>query len=326
MLTVTHALIISDNGKGRQLLNWVKKQFGAMHPTPVSEPTLSQNEERIGDLVIFRNYHIGSGAFGYVFRGKFGPTPCAIKVLNPLGMEFVASLPVGSNALQNSAQQKALDHFNKECKFLEQIKHKNIVQYMTTLLHPKSGFPVLVLELLDCTLRQYISNDISNDMLPDPVQLSLCYDIALALELLHEKDIVHRDLCGDNVLLKLKQPSGIPVAKVSDFGMSRIIDCDTLSEKLTILGHRKGYMPIEAYSSCYNSSLDIFMFGVVMTQIALKIPNVKTKLERKQFIDKISATHPLKNIILNCTKENADERLHANQICKELKKYLPKHS
>ncbi len=81
----------------------------------------------------------------------------------------------------------------------------------------------------------------------------------------HSKQIIHRDLCGDNVLLKLTQP--VPIAKISDFGMSRLYDPSKLSHTLTAVGHRMGYLPLEAIrldKENYDNSVDVFSLGAIM--------------------------------------------------------------
>ena len=51
-----------------------------------------------------------------------------------------------------------------------------------------------------------------------PKIVNICYQIALGMEYLASRGVVHRDLAARNVLL-LSQD----VAKVSDFGMSRVL-------------------------------------------------------------------------------------------------------
>ena len=265
------------------------------------------------NLLIYKKKSIGSGAFGCVFKGKFQQQDCAVKVLNPLGMEITSSLPAASSTVQT----ESLERFKRECEFLESLEHKNIVRHFATLTHPESSLPVLVLELLNCNLGQYISEC----SLPNSTQFSFCGDVASAMEFLHQKNIVHRDLCGDNVLIKLAQHHSTPVAKVTDFGMSRIIDCKSMSNTLTAMGHRGGYLPPEASlisSTRYDSSLDVFMYGVVMTQIVTSTPHVKDVEERIKLIAQIDDTHPLKNIILQCIDKERHKRPCMTDICRQI--------
>ena len=225
----------------------------------------------IGDLTIFSRKNLGNGYFGAVFEGQWCQKPCAVKVLNPLGQEFLTGLPITQ---QNNVQEEALLKFKQECDFMKSYEHPNIVTYYSTVFYPGCNLPVLVMELMQTSLRKYINK---GAVMSTRTQVSLSCDIASALEFLHDRGLVHRDLCGDNILLNYYDQD-IPVAKVSDFGISRVVvKPEQLSHSLTALGHRPGYLPPEASSvdpTDYDSSLDIFMFGVVMTQIASNVPTV----------------------------------------------------
>ena len=261
----------------------------------------------VEDLTIMRDKIIGNGSFGSVFKGKWKGKPCAAKVLNALGQQLVTSLPVATG----EGQSEALIRFKKECEFMKQLKHPNVVEHYATLLYPNCKLPILVMELMEFSLRNYMR---CNQHISMKIQISLGRDVAAALEFLHEKDIVHRDLCPDNILLNHG-----PVAKVSDFGMSRIITKygHSLTHSLTALG-RRGFMPPES-SSDYDSSVDIFMFGVVMTMIVSNISNVENKEQRTSLLQRISDRHPLKSVIKSCLNNKKEERPNASEVHELLK-------
>ncbi len=96
------------------------------------------------------------------------------------------------------------------------------------------------------------------------------------------RSLIHRDLCGINVLLKRSQP--FPVAKISDFGMSKLLDPSKFN---TTISHRLGYLPPEARhkdGEDYDETLDVFSLGVIMMQIACRLENVKSVRERLSYI------------------------------------------
>lgn len=272
----------------------------------------SRNIQKIGDLRIKKNKKLGSGAFGVVFKGVYKFRPCAVKVLHQLATEIQTDLPATGDG-----QEETKKAFKIECAFLKSFDHPNVVQHLSTTKHPSSGQAILVTELMDYSLRSYLSNETPTAQ----VETSICKDIASALAYIHGRSIVHRDLCGDNVLLNRVGP----VAKISDFGMSRIIDCSAMSSTLTALGHRMGYLPPEApliESSRYDSSLDVFSFGVIMTQIVHTLETVKSPKDRNYYVAQIDHSHRLKPWILRCLNKSKDKRPLASDLEDELKRII----
>lgn len=250
---------------------------------------------------------IGNGSFGSVFEGKWKGKQCAAKVLNCLGQEIVTRLP----ATKGEVQGDAVSRFKRESDFMKDLEHPNIVLYYDTELYPKCHWPVLIMELMDVSLRKYIDQ---NPDLSIDIQMSISCDVAAALEFLHKKNIVHRDLCVDNILLDCHGQTGYPIAKVSDFGLSRMLsDCSSLSHSLTAVG-RRGYLPNGDITTLLDSSLDIFMFGAVMTLIANKIPEIKDKTHRKKMFHQIDERHPLKVIIRQCLSQKKENRPIADEL------------
>ncbi len=274
------------------------------------------NKERISEgLFIFKDKPIGSGAFGEVFKGEVNGQPCAIKLLHALASEIQTQLPTATLASTDSTER-----FHKECEFFESFQHPNIVRHLATKKYPRTNHLVLALELMDCNLRQYFTPqpDKESIKLSLAIQTSLCHDIASALEYIHSRGVVHRDLCGENILLSCGGET--PVAKVCDFGMSKITKNDTQS--VSLQAARKGFMPPEAItmeSLCYNSMFDIYSFGALMVQIVRHLPTIKDRKERSFELELIQASHPIKEVITDCLNKNRDDRPSAAHLKRRLK-------
>ncbi|XP_064407183.1 serine/threonine-protein kinase TAO1-A-like isoform X2 [Halichondria panicea] len=269
---------------------------------------VDQNHQKINDdLTIFLDEPLGSGAFGAVFKGSYRGDPCAIKLLHQVVMEMQTNIPA-------TKSEDASDAIDRESDFLKSFQHPNVVQFLLTAKHPKSGGTILVVELMDCNLRSYFSG-LDEESLSSKCEISLSKDMACGLAYIHSKLIIHRDLCGDNVLLKLTLP--VPVAKISDFGMSRLYDPSKLSSTLTAIGHRRGYLPPEAYrleEENYDNSLDVFSFGVILTQIVCKLETIKSAKDRSFHVAQIPHTHRLRKLIDSCLQEDMTRRPSARDI------------
>ncbi len=272
--------------------------------------TVDHNCQKINEyLTIFLDEPLGSGA---VFKGSYRGDPCAIKLLHQVAMEIQTNIPA-------TKSEDASDAIDRESDFLKLFQHPNVVQFLSTAKHPKSGGTILVVELMDCNLRSYFSG-LDEESLSSECEISLSKDMACGLAYIHSKLIIHRDLCGNNVLLKLTRL--LPVAKISDFGMSRLYDPSKLSSTLTAIGHRRGYLPPEAYrleEEKYDSSLDVFSFGVILTQIVCKLETIKSTKDRSFHVAQIPHTHRLRKLIDSCLQENMTRRPSARDICESIR-------
>ena len=148
--------------------------------------------------------------FGCVFQGEIGSKPCAVKVLVEIGRELALNVPITSQG--GTIQEARLQSFEKEYKYLLNLKHPNIVELIDVRYYPQSKAPCLIMELLNCSLRSYLN--LVSHFLSLKDEISISCDIANALAYLHEKKVIHRDLCGDNILIREED---IPIAKITDF-------------------------------------------------------------------------------------------------------------
>ena len=228
--------------------------------------------------------------------------------------------------------------FEQECKFLNTIRHPNIIQYLGMYRDPDSGLPVLLMELMDESLTHFLERIRS---IPYHIQVNLLHDIALALAFLHANGIVHRDLSGNNVLMI----SNVR-AKVTDFGMAKLDDLNPRMSHLTftMCPGTDVYMPPEAVQDqpVYTEKIDCFSFGVIVIQMLTrqfpKPDNRMQKVEvnhpglprgtliicipevdrRKNHISQVNPSNILLPIALDCLKDRDVERPSAQQLCERL--------
>ena len=283
------------------------------------------SELSYGTVLIYNDETLGIGSYGKVCKAKCGQLPCAAKLLHETMFDT-----------NDPGIGQYVEKFEQECQFLRMIKHPNIIQYLGISRDLQSGRLGLLMELMDESLTRFLER--STGPLPYHTQLNIEYDVALALAYLHSNDIIHRDLSSNNVLL-IGEGSR---AKVTDFGMSKLIGMSPHMTPLTTCPGTAVYMPPEALITPpqYSSKLDCFSHGVLIIQIATKqfpkpgdvtttildkryptgriVVFVPETERRKKDIDLIEPTHPLVPLALHCLKDLDTERPSADEVCVRL--------
>ena len=272
---------------------------------------------------------LGVGSYGAVYRAKCDQLVCAAKVLHPILFQT-----------RDPSAYRIVECFQREIDFLSRLRHPNIIQYLGSCQDPESRLPVLFMELMDESLTSFLERPASANPPPLPlhVQVDIGHDVAQVLSHLHRHEVLHRDLSSNNVLL-----IGSSRAKVTDFGMARLLGAGPRLTQTYCPG-TNGYMSPEALADPpnYTSKLDVFSCGVLLVQLVTRIwPNpgprmytaqlsdprfpsqqvlvVVPELERRrEHLDLVPPTHPLRQLALKCIKDKEEERLTAEQLCSDL--------
>jgi serine/threonine protein kinase len=104
--------------------------------------------------------------------------------------------------------------------------------------------------------------------------IEVCAEISSAASYLHSRGIIHGDLTASNVLLAERcVPKGY-TAKVTDFGLARILDSGASKIDTATMG-TVTYMPPELFQlegSCLTKKVDVYAFGVIMWQMCTGRP------------------------------------------------------
>ena len=279
---------------------------------------------RYRKFTILKNQILGRGCYGAVYKARCDQLTCAAKILHPT---IVDPYDPGSG--------KILQRFQQECDFLNHIRHPHIVQYLGVCRDPESNLPVLLMELLDSSLTKMLEHS------PHPIsyhiQVDLCSDVSLAVAYLHSNGIIHRDLSGNNVLVVAGRR-----AKVTDFGMSKLVRSERHFTPLTLCPGTLGYMSPESLTEPprYTERLDVFSQGVIMIQVCtrqfpdpgpavkeMEDPQSPTRTKqvpileperRKKHIDLIDPAHPLLPIAMACLEYREKDRPSPEELCQRL--------
>ncbi|KAF9481021.1 kinase-like protein, partial [Pholiota conissans] len=151
---------------------------------------------------------IGRGSHGRVYLG-FNATNGEIIAVKQV------EVPTTADDRRKAALKDFVQRLREERKTLRDLYHPNIVQYLGYEENPETVNIFL----------EYVSGGTINGCLlehgpfKEDVTKSFTTQILKGLSYLHSKDIIHRDLKSDNILI---DPDGI--CKISDFGISKKLE------------------------------------------------------------------------------------------------------
>ncbi|KKF94615.1 Serine/threonine-protein kinase RAD53 [Ceratocystis platani] len=150
---------------------------------------------------------IGKGAFALVYKvtDKFNGTPYAAKELDK------------RRFIKNGVLDEKVEN---EMKIMRKVRHQNIVQYINHF-DWNNRLLIIVMEFVQGgDLGKYVHEV---GPLPEAIGQEMSQQMLSALDYLHEKNITHRDVKPDNILISSTAPFTI---KLTDFGLSKMVDND----------------------------------------------------------------------------------------------------
>ena len=189
---------------------------------------------------------IGSGAFGRVH-----------KVKKKSSNYFLAMKEINTYNL-SAMKDKSLGEIVNEVTIIRNnLKHPNIVRYLKTFKENDSLY--IVMELIDgAPLSQHVRTlKEKQECWPEEKIWNLFIQIVLALKYLHkEKNIVHRDLTSNNVMLSENDK-----ITITDFGLAKLKESDC-SKMLSVVGTMFYSCPEIIKNEPYNEKADIWALGL----------------------------------------------------------------
>jgi serine/threonine protein kinase len=206
---------------------------------------LGKNLVTLGDFKLLRK--LGEGAMGAVYKATWISRQriVALKILFP----HVANNP------------KLVKRLNREGRMMFELTHPNIVSSFGNFEIPeKDG------SIYHCVAMEYVSGQSAQrwlsqlGRLPVGDSVRIAIDCAKALAYAHARNVIHRDIKPDNILLA---KNGVP--KVADLGMAKTDE----DMSLTQTGHAVGtpwFMPLEQAKNAkeIDGRSDIYALGCTL--------------------------------------------------------------
>jgi serine/threonine protein kinase len=204
----------------------------------MTQTVSSSQPSRLGSYQILEK--IGNGGMATVYKASSParPRPVAIKVLTP----------------QAASNPLLVERFKQEYRALCQLDHAHLVRGLDFGLD--GATPFLVMELVEG--EDLAARIDRGGKLPEEEAVSLLIQVARAVQLAHDHQIIHRDIKPSNILIT---PGG--AAKLTDLGLVKDYQSTLdLTRPLMGLG-TPNYMAPEQFGDARNATVrcDIYSLG-----------------------------------------------------------------
>ncbi|KAG0627039.1 hypothetical protein M758_2G169700 [Ceratodon purpureus] len=238
----------ASGGGGASKPSLVKKPNNSRVESVVKKYSWDQVRQMTEGLT---SRELGKGGFGTVYLGKLeNGKEVAVKVLN------------------QSSQEGKLETFVNEVNLLMQVNHVNLVKLLGYCQDERD---VVIYEYMEeGSIGDHLHGD-KRRLNNWKERLNIVLQSACGIEYMHSlcsSRIIHRDIKSENILL-----TGDMVAKVADFGISRLMGGDEADNKwkshLTtgVMGSL-GYLDPEYFQTGWlRHSSDVYSFGIVLLEM-----------------------------------------------------------
>ncbi|KAJ7215124.1 kinase-like domain-containing protein [Mycena haematopus] len=182
---------------------------------------------------------IGQGVSAHVFLAKMLATgkKVAIKEMNVW-------------------QQRRLELIANEILVMQELQHPNIISFVGSYLIYSNIW--IIMEYMDSGALVDI---IANNTIEEDQISYICFEICKGLQHLHHKNIIHRDIKSDNVLLDT-----LGRIKITDFGFcAKLTDQESMHE--TMIGTPYWMAPEVVTQKEYGAKVDIWSLGIVTVEM-----------------------------------------------------------
>ncbi|XP_053571717.1 serine/threonine-protein kinase Nek10 [Bombina bombina] len=267
--------------------------------------------------------HVGSGAFGSVYkvRKRNGQYLFAMKEINLHNPAFGKDKRDRENSAENIVSELTI--------IKEQLCHPNIVRYYRTFLENDNLY--IVMELIEgAPLSEHFKSLKEKKQQFTEEQIwNIFIQLCLALRYLHkEKNIVHRDLSPNNIMLGEKDK-----VTVTDFGLAK--QKQENSKLTSIVGTILYSCPEVVKSEPYGEKADVWAAGCILYQMATLNPpfhstnmlSLATKIVEAEYTPLPDGIYSKKvtSTIKRCLTSDAELRPDIVEVCSIISDVMMKY-
>lgn len=187
---------------------------------------------------------LGEGGMGAVFHAidQSQKKAVALKVLREEILE----------------SQDGIKRFLKEVEIGRQINHPNVVRIFNAGSNETTRY--IAMELIEgVTLKSQIREKGKIEM---SMAINYVRGILEGLKAIHEKNIVHRDLKSENIMIQKDA-----TIKIMDFGLARMNALSSIADRGQLVGTLAYMSPEQTIGKSVDFRTDIYSFGVVLYEM-----------------------------------------------------------